>query len=586
MQPFDPSQFGATPVDVTPAPAAPVAPAQAPAFDPSSFGATPVDQGAQGGDNSVNFGLNTSGQGAPAVPTQSGNGLFNSLGSILSGAYKSYAGGVDNFMQGASKEGASMLGDLYDASGKGFGAVTNGLNAATGGIYPKYEPQQVMTPEFVAKLNQAFPNADTTTGGAIGKGFSTIAPYFLGEGEANAAKNAITEGIKGMGLAEKLTPILGETGAKTAAKVLETAMNIGGHATVEGTRTGLIGGAENGMNPEDVKKNFEFGFAGQTIAEGVSGLIKSIAPSVADSLQKSMLKMSPAEQRQYGSKVSKVVDFLNSEKIIGTPTQRYQKVDAIYDGMENKLQKVLTENPTVTASKSSLIDQLNQLKDHPEILSGENGSTAEARAQIDKAIEQLNVQKVNTPVAPTGKMSAAEYLNYVKGGGTGTGEQVFKDQITLDQLNKLKRGFYGDAYNEKGTKVLDTINKYIGDIFKGNIESEAGKAGLTVDGMKIEDFNKKYGTVIDSRRILNAAQYKPQTGTATRAIASLATLTSGQPIIDKIIEGSIAPKLIDNLAGSLPKSLISSGLETGANAISPGKVLNFEKMFAPGRTQK
>lgn len=584
MANFDPSQFGATPVanggigPVSPQAAALPTPTNG-GFDPSSFGATPV-QSQPNDPNNFSFDGGTGGPQAPVPTNNPASGLMGSLGQMISGAYKSYSGGVNNFMDAAAKEGTSMLGGLYDASAKGFGGLASGLNKVTGGAYPDFEAHQVMTPDFVAHLNQSFPGADAGgLGAGSGKLFANVAPYFLGQGEADALKGVLGESIKGLDLTKTLTPILGDNAPRYAA-MLEQALGVTGRATIQGTQTGLIGGLENGLDPNAIKNNFEYGFGGQAVAEGVSGLIKTFAPNVADALQKSMLKMSPAEQRQYGSKVQKVVNFLNEEKIIGTPTSRYQKVDEIYSGMEEKLQTALTSNPDLSVSKNSLIDQLNQLKDHPEIISGENGSTAEARAQIDKAIQQLQTEKVNVPVPKNGKMTSAEYMQFQND------KNVFKDNIPLTAVNDLKRGFYSDAYNEKGTKVLDTINKYIGDIFKGNIEHITNDAGIKIDGMNVADFNAKYGTTIDARRILNAAQYKPQTGTGIRAIAALAPLTTGAPVINKIIEGSITPKIADFVAGSLSKSLLSSGLEAGASKITPGGIVDFGKMFAPGHQQQ
>jgi hypothetical protein len=210
----------------------------------------------------------------------------------------------------------------------------------------------------------------------------------------------------------------------------------------------------------------------------VGAVISETAPKIADWLQKATLRLTPAQQRDLGSKVDNVVQFLNENKVSGTPEARTQQISDIYNGMEDKIQSFLTTNEqagNITIPKEQLRQQLESLKIRYTF--ADKADLEAAGSQIDQAVKRLD---------------------------------VYGDNIPVSRLDNLKRDIFKSAWNKAGTKVLDWVEQDVANTYRGAIV-DATK-GLTIDGVPIDSFWKQYSTVITAKSLLKIAATRSETG--------------------------------------------------------------------------
>ena len=222
----------------------------------------------------------------------------------------------------------------------------------------------------------------------------------------------------------------------------------------------------------------------QGIAKVVGVSATKMGPKLAKSLERANLRLTPSQTSTLGNKVNDVIAFNNKYKIAGSPESRYAKATALYETFEQELKSFLGgEARSVTTDKGKIISEIENLKQN---YTNNRDFTAISR-QIDDAIAAVQRQPDNVP---------------------------------LTNLNELKRSTYAQAYNKAGDKIADWVEHEVGDILRENIESAT--AGMKVRGRDIGQFNKDYGTLITSRRLLRLAQGRPQVGTfASRILGAM-----------------------------------------------------------------
>ena len=317
------------------------------------------------------------------------------------------------------------------------------------------------------------------TAQAVGSGIADVAEFFIPGGAEEKAGTSIDKMVDTAKFAEKF-------GSK-AGEALGGILKVIGKGAVTGASMAGVTGVQTGGDVGKMETAAKVG----GIAGAAGKVLDIFGKPIADALQKASLKVPPQKSASLGSKVDDAASWLTDNVGMGTPNSQYAETTNIINGYEKTLQDFLsTTAEDKTVAKSDLISQLEGLKSN---FTDERDSLA-----IDKQIDgAINTIKVKQP-----------------------------DQIPLTSLNTLKRSTYTSAYNKAGDKVVDWVEAYIGNVFKGSIE-DATK-GLTIDGQDIASFNKEYGNALTAKSLLKLSKGK-QVGLSGKALLLLLGSGAGLP---------------------------------------------------------
>lgn len=313
-----------------------------------------------------------------------------------------------------------------------------------------------------------------------------------------ASKDILLEGKglketlpKAVGGAAKLGLTIGTLGSATPATV-------GGRVLLGATE-----GAGYGL-AESIEK--EKGLKDTAIQTAVGGALggaipitfealeqggKVLLPKIAKQLEKTNLRLTPVDKRNYASKLDDVANFLRKEKIVGTPESRFLKVDKIYEGKEEALGAFLKKDlANRTISKESVVKQLNNVKRQ---FANERDVIA-IQKQIDGLVETIQTR--------------------------------YPSNIPAWKLNNLKRSTYSNAFNKAGDKVLDDVEFAMGDRLRHIVEliakgGNVKNAQKLIGGKTLQEFNREYGTIITARKLLKTASSRNQLGAFGRLISTI-----------------------------------------------------------------
>ena len=254
--------------------------------------------------------------------------------------------------------------------------------------------------------------------------------------------------------------------------------------------------------------------------------VSNTANNFADNLEKQSLRLTPTQKAKLGSKLDEIAKYNTENGISGSPEHRLEKILTKVDDYEDKIQAFLTKDASERfVEKGKILDELEGMK---------SGYQNERDVvQIEKQIDDIK--------------------NLI--------QTRYPDKIPVDKLNNLKRSTYQNAYNQAGNKVLDSVEHDAADVFKNSIESATD--GLTIDGKAVGDFNREYGTAIQSKKLLKIASGRPQIGLlgkmTSKAIGSLVGASVGGPVgfaTGGVLGDGIAEKLVGTNARSTAATLI------------------------------
>jgi hypothetical protein len=256
--------------------------------------------------------------------------------------------------------------------------------------------------------------------------------------------------------------------------------------------TGVVDKANTAMMPSGAQQT---GYNTEQIGEllipflGAGAKTITKAPEIANALERASLRLTPAVKRDLGEKLNGVTQWLLNNKVIGNPSQRLDQVTDIYNSMEDKLHNFLKTNNTATgisASRSAIVDDLEGLK-----------TTFKNSRDYQAVVKQVDDAKQLFTKAGT----------------------FVREKIPILRLNELKRSTFDGAYNKAGAKVLDDVEHAIGNVFKNHVETATD--GLSIEGKSTADFNKEYGTVINARSLLKAAESRDEVGMLGKIISTI-----------------------------------------------------------------
>lgn len=405
------------------------------------------------------------------------------------------------------------------------------------------------------------PQDDVTSSQAkpSGKGFIEKASDFLGQ----------TNFAKGIGLSASRTPIIGDIFAPEVRKLEKKVNNrtatvdeleayndifnksaptdkqIIGSAVSTAANfipalrskaplgAKIIGGAGLGYTMDVGRGLQEKEKTSDAFKPGVGTAVSAVLPVVGAIIGKAASKMKPealeqislrltsTEQKNLAKKGQNIAKYISDKKIVGSPEQRYTKVDEIYDVMEDKVQEVI-KSSNKTYSKSDIITKLKTIP------------------------EQFN----NDPAAYDSVVNETERI--IKNIQSKQG-----DNISASVINEIKRNTYKRAYGKNATDIINDSYKAVGDSLKGVLDdSIAGLAKL----------NDEYGLIIASKTALKNAIGRPQVGMLGKIIG----YTSGVGIGNALLPGGVGAgagalagtKVADVVAGTGARSYTGAAIKT------------------------
>lgn len=334
---------------------------------------------------------------------------------------------------------------------------------------------------------------------------------------------------------------------------------VGMFLSMQGIKGSLEGGTE-AIKTGDLSKGMEAGREGfnkpmelptPAIPEAVKNIVGQtadkaggIANDMANSLEKINLRLTPVQKVNLGSKLKDITDFNLKNDITGTPEARYEKITELYNQKENTLQKFLNNDAkNVTVPKEQVLTDLESLK----------GSYQDERdvLAIEKQIDGLK----------------------------NTIELKYPKDIPVSKLNNLKRSTFDNAYNNAGDKVVDFVEHDMGDVLYSHVKDALKEKGIGPEGKSLEDFNKEYGNIITSKKLLKIAQSRPEIGLVgkltSRAIGALVGGVFGGGPIGSATGMIAGPTAAEAIAGTASRSTVASTLKNisetikGLNAEAP-----------------
>ncbi len=398
--------------------------------------------------------------------------------------------------------------------GKGLVKTTRGV----GSLVERFSP-------FAPAIAVAKAGARAVLPESTGKKFGLTKDRTISESLIPEAITQAKEGLEKVGfgleqVGELFIPIPGLRATKLA-QVGKTKAIITEGAEFAGRIAAQTGG--------DVEETMKAGALGLT--SGVLGkfvlepAFKFVAPALANYLEKVNLRLTPTQKSKIKDSGDRVTKFLADKKIVGSPDTRLNKVDDLYNKAEDTLQRFLkTKGKETFVNKEKLIEQVNGIK----MKYGNTRDVVAAEKQIDDFIELLSTR--------------------------------YADDIPVETLNTLKRSTYGSAYNRAGDKVLDGVEHDLADALRINIEKAT--EGLTVNGKTIGAFNKEFGNIIESKKLLKIATGRKQVGLVGKLLAMSvgASIGGAGGGIGSALGIVAAQPIANTIAGTATRSLIEAGL--------------------------
>jgi len=369
----------------------------------------------------------------------------------------------------------------------------------------------------------------------------------------------LRQALEAKGLAEKLGKTTGDIGTFIAGGELASA------GTAGASKLAQIGGqiaSDVGINA--AQSGSTEGSGKQAITTAALSSIPLVGPllgkigvgrnaeKIATNIEKMNLRLSPLDAAKLSKSGDEIASFLSKEKIVGTPEQRFAKIDELYNRFENKIQKSLTETTDVAKrvkySKEEIIKSIKKLPD--EFLSEAN----------DPQVYNQLTKDVNT---------FTEFIKKQKG-----------DFIDASKINQYKRTYAKSARNKAGDVVMNDAREALSD----------GLYNLILkDNPELQKINKEYSKVILSRKLLGKALGRNEVGLIGNLIgmstgAALGTAVGGPlgaaagftvgPKIGKLIAGTKSRSYLGSKVQSLAEYLNTAKVDEAGNFIIPKGIIN------------
>lgn len=324
----------------------------------------------------------------------------------------------------------------------------------------------------------------------IGKTIGDVAQFFIpgtGEEKAMASLDKLVDAVK---FSERFGP--------EAGNALSGILKVINHGIVTGASTAAVTAAQSGGDVDKIVEAGEIGF----LAGATGKVFENVAPGLTKAIAKSNLRLTAGQETKLATQADKASTFISKNKIWGTPTSQFNKVEKITDSFEDVVQQTFKEG---TADKQTLLGYLNEIP---------------KRFEDDPA----KYQKVLNDVE-----SAKDIINQTKG-----------DQIPLMEILKGKRSYAGSAYDRTGNLLLKDSKFAIQDAYYKTLEDhmaiQFGSGENVVflpEGVRkyfggksevpLREFMSEYSSAVNASKFLDIAKNKSDVGFVGKAITALAT---------------------------------------------------------------
>lgn len=254
---------------------------------------------------------------------------------------------------------------------------------------------------------------------------------------------------------------------------------------------------------------------------------KAASKMKPEELERISLRLSPTEQKNLTKKGQNIAKYISDKKIVGSPEQRYAKIDQLYDVMEDKVQDVI-KSSNKTYKKSEIINKLQSI---PKKFSNDPAAYNKISRETEKIAETIN--------------------------------RLHGNEISASTINEIKRNTYKRAYGKNNTDIINDAYKAVGDSIKDILDE-------SISGL--EKLNSEYGLIIASKTALRNAINRPQVG----MLGKIVGYTTGAGVGNTILPGGIGMgigalsgnKVADIVAGTGARSYTGIAINTVQKAIN------------------
>lgn len=294
------------------------------------------------------------------------------------------------------------------------------------------------------------------------------------------------------------------------------------------TRAATSGGVAALQSPEGEKGGNAAIAAGVETALPILGGIVGkplgkAAGKIAQNLEKMNLRLTPKQKMLLEREGNETIDFLTRNKITGSPEQRLQKMDKIYNSFEKKVQSELTKSGK-TYPKEELVKKIQAI---PE----------KYATEFDSPEVFDNLTKLSK--------SLAKYV-----------QTNFKGEVPIEKLNAFKRSFAKSARNKMGDQVLNEARDALSDTLY---------AEILQDVPALQAINNQYKHVIRGRKLLEAAVGRKQLGWLGNLISVGSGASLGGAIggpVGGTVGAVVGPAVARTVAGTSARSRAGAALQT------------------------
>lgn len=258
-----------------------------------------------------------------------------------------------------------------------------------------------------------------------------------------------------------------------------------------------------------------------------------------------------------------------------------------YQALQRQANK-LDELGLQSADQLPLVQTLNKAEASGVIEAGEDLlQNAEGLKEVKKKLgNKINdfIDSANPLVAPDKNFSIPSTINYIESlSGTAKEEatrlamkewETITDQMKVGTLKELQNAKTGLNYTYEKNPLADTIQKFIREDLKKEIEIRVENSGLDVD--RLINLNKKFGAVEELRNVFQSRGasdltgnvvedgFRSQATTGGQGTANIMSAQSGKPIyaaLGFMANGLRVPTALSKTADIIGNPVIANNAE-------------------------
>lgn len=241
--------------------------------------------------------------------------------------------------------------------------------------------------------------------------------------------------------------------------------------------------------------------------------------NLAQRLEQSNLRLTPKDKSFIEKSKPDFIPWLTANKITGNPEQRYNKIENIYNGLEDKVQGILKEG-NKTIPKKEFIAAVKQI---PEQFIDDPQLYSEAQSQVDRLVK--------------------------------TAQDKYSKDIPLDFVNSVKRNYGKRAFDKAAQQVTNETSYQISQNLYDLLQEKVPA---------LEKINDEYSKVILAKKLMYKALGRQQLGIVGKIAASAIGGTIGSSVGGPL--GAAGGIMIGQNAataaiGTRSRSLVGAGLQ-------------------------